>query len=244
MGKVEEVKDNHTALDEVRIKVYNILKHKAASPIQFMDAEIYLVDKETLNEILLMENAAKGILAHSKGEVKDPFFTIAKIINPSLAAYKYVMKTKHKYKNLTNPVKVRREIEGEFIISERKKKKLLKESLEKGDISEEKYAELLSELEQECEIDRQNLKTVVDNFDDYDVIISRFKEKTYYPVLYYTLSDKSSHDTHLRASVPNILFFDDSDEDGGKRSDSKTDKIVKNYFSIGDSIFYKRKDEV
>lgn len=231
----------------IREKLKNILEVSATkisytSKEHNIDAEIFLVDKRTLDTI---KTLAKESEVHSTR--KDTFFDFGKIINPDNVAYRYRFGVKHKPKTIFDRDKILKALPGEiarYRTSEKKKLKdvIAQRAIEDNPFSDEEIFNMENELEMKISIEEQNINRLIDNFDEYDVVITTFADYYYSPVLYYTQDNKKHYDTHIRSKVPNILWYEEDKEKAKNRSNSKLQKMVKEYDRYIGDVYMKRKE--
>lgn len=221
------------------------------------DVILYLCNEKQLREILLLENSVRGMSQEDGTDKarKDPFMPFGKIINPKLPAYKYSYRTKHIYKNISDRTKILEEIgknkekergkgkDKMLSIWENTERKNLNDHIEASNYDSIEADRLRRELEERIEEQKAYFKEVCDNFEDYEVVITNYENRKEYIVLYYTLSDGSTHNEYLRKDAPNILFYEEDKRRGQNRSDKKMQKIVDEYDRIFATFYVKKREE-
>lgn len=154
---------------------------------------------------------------------------------------------KHKKKEIFDPAKVQKALPAEFEIWKNKERAQLERKIKDPDtaITDDQAKRLRAELEQEIVISEQNIKNVLKNFHEYDVVISTFEEYTYYPALYYVMElpeNKSKPaDTHLRQDVPNLLWFHDDRPFSELRANDRMSRIIQTFDRFCGSVYVKKK---
>jgi len=230
--------------EKIRKELISILEH--SKKINYQGIVLYLIDKEELDKILAIEltvrieNEEKGI------KKRNHFYDYAKIINPKYPAFKYTLSMKHKKKEIFDPQKVQQYLPAEFEIWKNKSRVDLEKKIKdlESAIIDEQAIKLRAELEKEIEIAQQNIQKVLDNFHNYDVVISTFEYYTYYPALYFVVEkdDKNqASDTHLRQDVPNLLWFEDDRPFSELRSNDRMSRIIQTFDRYCGSIYVKEK---
>jgi hypothetical protein len=231
--------------EKIRKEIFSILEN--SKKIDYQDIVLYLIGKEELDKILAleltirMENEAKGI------KKKNHFYDYAKIINSDFPAFKYTLSMKHKKKEIFDPEKVQKYLPAEFEIWKNKSRVDLEKKIKNSEsaIIPEQAIKLREELEKEIEIARQNIQKVLNNFHNYDVVISTFEYYTYYPALYFVVENEKKNrasDTHLRQDVPNLLWFEDNRPFSELRSNDRMSRIIQTFDRYCGSIYIKEKN--
>ncbi len=219
---------------------------KDSKRIDYQGITLYLVKKEVLDKVLLLEmrviaeNEDKGI------KKRNHFYDYAKIINPQYPAYKYTLLMKHKKKEIFNPAKVKKALPAEFEIWKNKSRADLEKKIknEETAITKEYGKVLRDRLEKEIEVTEKKIREVLNDFDSYDVVISTFEHYTYYPALYFVMEIDGKNvpkDTHLRQDVPNILWFWDNRPFTELRANDRMSRIIQTFDRYCDSIYIKKK---
>ena len=219
---------------------------KDSKRIDYQGIALYLVEKEVLDKVLLLEmrviaeNEDKGI------KKRNHFYDYAKIINPQYPAYKYTLLMKHKKKEIFNPAKVKKALPAEFEIWKNKSRADLEKKIknEETAITKEYGKVLRDRLEKEIEVTEKKIREVLNDFDSYDVVISTFEHYTYYPALYFVMEIDGKNvpkDTHLRQDVPNILWFWDNRPFTELRANDRMSRIIQTFDRYCDSIYIKKK---
>jgi len=230
--------------EKIRKELISILKNSKKTDYQGI--VLYLIGKKELDKILAlelsvrMENEEKGI------KKKNHFYDYAKIINPKYPAFKYTLSMKHKKKEIFDPQKVQQYLPAEFEIWKNKSRVDLEKKIKDPEsaIIEEQAIKLRAELEKEITIAQQNIQKVLDNFHNYDVVISTFEYYTYYPALYFVVEQDAKNkasDTHLRQDVPNLLWFEDDRPFSELRSNDRMSRIIQSFDRYCGSIYIKEK---
>jgi len=230
--------------EKIRKELISILKN--SKKIDYQGIVLYLIDKNILDRVLelelliRMENEEKGI------KKRNHFYDYAKIINPKYPAFKYTLSMKHKKKEIFDPQKVKQYLPAEFEIWKNKSRVDLEKKIKDPEsaITDEQAVKLRAELEKEIEIAQQNIQKVLDNFHNYDVVISTFEYYTYYPALYFVMEQNGKNkasDTHLRQDVPNLLWFEDNRPFSELRSNDRMSRIIQTFDRYCGSIYIKEK---
>ena len=226
-------------------KIQSILQN--AKRIDYHEIVLYLINKEQLDDILALELMVRAANLEQGKKKKNHFYDYAKIINPEYPAFKYTLSMKHKKKEIFDPAKVQKALPAEFEIWKNKERVQLEKKIKDPDsaITDDQAKLLREELEQEIVISQQNIQKVMENFNDYDVVISTFEEYTYYPALYYVMElpeNKSKpSDTHLRQDVPNLLWFHDDRPFSELRANDRMSRIIQTFDRFCDSVYVKKK---
>jgi len=252
---------------------YNVLIEKKIKEVLssyervvYEESEIYIVDEKGLNEIKLLEMSLKGMEDGPKEEQvtkkrkKGPLFEYAKILNPDYPVFKYSFFMKHTPLEIFDREKILERIPREFSVWKNIEIKHLNERIEKSDppLSEEEAGKLKRELADIISIEEQNIKDIMENFEEYHVVITSHARQNYYPSVYlmenlaYGAEDAGgdqkkkhhSRNAHLRKHVPNILWFYDDRKYTDLRPNDKVGRIVRTHTAFCDTIYVKKFSEL
>jgi len=214
--------------------------------IEYKGIVLHLLSTESMQEVLALELSVRADNIEKGVEKKNHFYDYAKIINPEHSAFKYTLSMKHKKKEIFDPYKVQKALPAEFEIWKNKSRVQLEKEIkdEKNAITDDQALILRDNLEKEIELSRINIEKVIENYENYDVVISTFEEYTYYPALYYVMEQNGKNkpsDTHLRQDVPNLLWYEDNRPYAELRSNDRMSRIIQTFERYCGSIYIKEK---
>jgi len=229
---------------EVIEKLNTILEN--TRQIEYKGIVLHLLSTETMQEVLALELSVRADNIENGVEKKNHFYDYAKIINPEHSTFKYTLSMKHKKKEIFDPYKVQKALPAEYEIWKNKSRVQLEKEIkdEKNAITDDQAVILRERLEKEIELSRISIEKVMDNYENYDVVISTFEEYTYYPALYYVMEDNGKNkpsDTHLRQDVPNLLWYEDNRPYAELRSNDRMSRIIQTFDRYCGSIYIKEK---
>lgn len=230
---------------------------------EFEGVFIYLLNKKTLDEVLFLEAGVRGTALEKEKtdtKTKDPFYPFAKILNPKYPAFKYSFYLAHKHKEIFDRSKIKDAVPGEIEIWKNSERKKLEEKIAETEppMSQIDADNLRRELEDNISIDEQTIKKLMEDFEEYDVVITSFEQKKYYPSIYFTLDTSADYegddanerqkyykkqDTHLRKDVPNLLWFKDDRPFSELRANDKISRIIKTHTRCCGTIYMKKKED-
>lgn len=230
--------------EEVQVPLTKVLE--TARHIEYKGIVLYLLTTSELQEVLALELSVRADNIENGVEKKNHFYDYAKIINPEFSAFKYTLSMKHKKKEIFDPFKVKKALPAEYEIWKNKSRvQLEKEIKDEANAITDDQAKLLREaLEKEVELSRINIEKVMENYENYDVVISTFEEYTYYPALYYVMEENNKNkpaDTHLRQDVPNLLWYEDNRPYAELRSNDRMSRIIQTFDRYCGSVYIKKK---
>ncbi len=217
--------------------------------IDYHEITLYLVREDQLKQILSLELSVRADNLENNIEKKNHFYEYAKIINPEHPAFKYTLSMKHKKKEIFDPAKVQKAVPAEYEIWKNKSRVILEKQIKEEDssITDEQAKVLRAKLEKEIELAKHNIEKVLENYHEYDVVISTFEDYTYYPALYYVMElpdgKTKASDTHLRKDVPNILYYHDERPYSELRANDRMSRIIQDFDRFCGSIYIKKKEE-
>lgn len=217
--------------------------------IEYDNSKIYLVDNKTFKDIYDIYLNTIDIFENSKAKrkAKDPFFQIAKIIIPDKQFIAYKPFKKHKYKNITDPIKVKEKIIKSHAIALEKTDSFANQQILK--YKDKLNDELRAKIKQEA-IDKKNYinkmkNFLLENYDLLDIRITSFKDKKIYPAIRLIDTTGESYTDYIRVEVPNIINAHENIFllDDEYRKDAKHIKFVLSAKHAFEQIFYTYKEE-
>jgi hypothetical protein len=229
---------------EIQTKLTEILAN--VRMIEYNGIVLYLISTPVLQEVLKLELTVRSDNLEKGIEKKNHFYDYAKIINSDYPAFKYTLSMKHKKKEIFDPFKVKKALPAEYEIWKNKSRSRLNSEIndEKNAITDSQALILREKLEKEIELAKLTIDNVLENYDDYYVVISTFEDYTYYPALYYVVETEHKNkpsDTHLRKDVPNLLWFQDNRPYAELRSNDRMSRIIQTFHRLCDSIYLLKK---
>jgi len=230
--------------NEIHEKLNKILAN--VKGIEYNGIVLYLISTEVLQEVLKLELTVRSDNIENGIEKKNHFYDYAKIINPDYPAFKYTLSMKHKKKEIFDPYKVQKALPAEYEIWKNKSRVELEQEIkdEANAITDSQAILLREQLEKDIELAKHNIDKILENYENYDVVISTFEEYTYYPALYYVMEQKGKNkaaDTHLRQDVPNLLWYEDNRPYSELRSNDRMSRIIQTFDRFCGSIYIKEK---
>lgn len=215
--------------------------------IDYNGITLYLLNHSEITSVLELELTVRADNLNNGIEKRNHFYEYAKIINPEYPAFKYTLSMKHKKKEIFDPVKVKKAIPAEFEIWKNKARLELQKEIDAEDssITDSQAKKFKEDLEKEIVISEKKLKEVLDNYEEFDVVISTFEQYTYYPALYYVMElpngKTKSADTHLRKDVPNLLFYHDERPYSELRANDRMSRIIQTFDRYCENIYIHKK---
>jgi hypothetical protein len=220
-----------------------------ARKIDYNGIVLYLLNQDELNKVLQLELTVRANEIEKGVEKKNYFYDYAKIINPEHFAFKYTLSMKHKKKEIFDPHKVKKALPAEFQIWKNKSRVELENEIKNPDsaITDDQAEKLRKELEKEIITSEEKIEKVLENYHEYDVIITTYEQYTYYPALYYVMEDEGGKskaaDTHLRKDVPNLLWFHDERPFSELRSNDRMSRIIQTFDRFCETVYIKEKEK-
>ena len=215
--------------------------------IEYNGIVLHLLKRSELDQVLKLELTVRANDIEKGIEKKNHFYDYAKIINPEHPAFKYTLSMKHKKKEIFDPAKVEKALPAEFQIWKNKSRVELEKEITNPDsaITDEQAKEFRKALEQEIVMSEEKINKVLENYYDYNVIITTFEQYTYYPALYFVMElekgKTKASDTHLRKDVPNLLWFHDERAFSELRANDKMSRIIQTFDRYCETIYIEKK---
>jgi len=230
---------------EVNKKLSEILEQ--SRQIDYNEIKLHLISEHELRQVLELELTVRADNIENGVKKKNHFYDFAKIINPEQPAFKYTLSMKHKKKEIFDPQKVQKALPTEFEIWKNKARSDLEKEIKDplNAISDSQAKNLRMRLEKDIELAKIKVEEVLENYQEYDVVISTFEQYTYYPALYYVLELENGKtkaaDTHLRKDVPNLLWFHDERPFSELRANDRMSRIIQTFDRYCENIYIKKK---
>ena len=230
---------------EVNKKLSEILEQ--SRQIDYNEIKLHLISEHELRQVLELELTVRADNIENGVKKKNHFYDFAKIINPEQPAFKYTLSMKHKKKEIFDPQKVKKALPAEFEIWKNTERSDLEKEIKDplNAISDSQAKNLRMRLEKDIELAKIKVEEVLENYQEYDVVISTFEQYTYYPALYYVLELENGKtkaaDTHLRKDVPNLLWFHDERPFSELRANDRMSRIIQTFDRYCENIYIKKK---
>lgn len=219
MAKSVDSNFDRSIFEDVRDDVKEILGRYELQTVE--EAQLYVVDKECIDELnvcakrLIMEYAHLGEDIFKKFDISN----IVKIINPTYPAHWYKAFVDESWKQVNDEELVRERLDRELakyknILLSNTKKKIK----EKG-IPADKAKQIYRNIEQKEFPEAENLcEFIKENFDELDVRISTYNERTKYGAIQFMLGEKKRQ-VNLRKKIPNVLWFEKQEKKRQKNNE-------------------------
>jgi len=217
--------------------------------IAYKEIILHLLNRTELDQVLQLELTVRANDIEKGIEKKNHFYDYAKIINSEYPAFKYTLSMKHKKKEIFDPAKVQKALPAEFQIWKNKSRVELEKEINNPDsaITDDQARKLRKSLEKEIVMSEEKINKVLENYHNYNVIISTFEQYTYYPALYYVMEleggKTKASDTHLRKDVPNLLWFHDERPFSELRSNDRMSRIIQTFDRYCETVYIQEKEK-
>jgi len=207
------------------------------------EAELFIVNKECIDELkvcsqrLIMEYSHLGEDIFKKFDISN----IVKIINPQHPAHWYKTFVDESWKQVNDEKLVRERLDKELakykaILMSNTRKKIK----EKG-IPAEKAKEIFKKIEKNEFPKADDLcEFIKENFDELDVRISTYNERTKYGAVQFMIDDKKKQ-VNLRKKIPNVLWFEKKEKQR-QRNNELILYLSKAKRAFGDVYFVPKKE--
>ena len=229
------------AQGEVGKRIYDILG--LAERVEYNDAELYIIRSPFMEELERIVKMGERQMEAFEASPKDFDGRVVKIINRDKPAYSYAMYMRETPLIITDPDKCQERIAKEISVWAEIQKKGLEESFVNGEFTDTEKAKLRSELEEEIAHAKDMAKNILDNYDEYEVIITNYGEGRLYPAIRYTDKDGKNRASHLSIRVPNVLWFEDDTRSSLGRSNATVKQFIKEASKIGSTVYFKKRGQ-
>lgn len=245
--------------ESVKVEVAELLKPLDA--ISFGGGELYIVDEAFYQKLMFLEDKLAPFKTETRRGSIFSINTFVAILNPGKIAISYHLTMATKSKLVTDRNKILDRLEGEKEISKNTINKITEERIELEELEssaadEERRKALKKIADEEAEFEK-----ISKNPDDYDIIISTFKERKPYPqVNFKYIGQKEvkgkngkieecmtqiSTNKHISIEKPSILVYDENASQDAYRSDMQVARfIAQGYRALGNVFVKPRKKKV
>ena len=228
----------------------------------FSETVLYIVDDRQMTAILALEKKAislyneqqklpkRGRKALKKRDyIGKEFFEYGKILNREHPAYKYSFYVAKHPVEVFDRDKVKERIPTEFSKWKNKEMHALKKVLKERKLTSEQENALLGSLNTKIADEERQINTILENWNDYDVVITNREHCKTYPSIYYTLDltdSKASKNykkesCYLRSNTKNILWYNDARAFRELKADDKIGKIIQTHTPYCKTIYAKKR---
>jgi len=177
------------------------------------------IDRRTMNQILQLKLEA-DLLVDENGK-KDSFYHTMKLIKPQCTITSFKEKTVKRYQLITSKEKVIHYLPGELERRINLIKKKNRMWIENNLFSSDMIERLNKEELQQIKYAEEEVKKIIANPDQYEVLITTAEDDLSFPALYIKYIDengnKNRYDEHLREeNIPNIFVYESDEEENLK----------------------------
>jgi len=228
---------------ELRDSLFDILI--GAERIEYGGAEVFLVNKEQIHALIELEKRGSKQMQRFDISEADADFTgkTFSIINKDRKSfavdYKFYMRVTPLI--LTDEEKVRKRILSEMGIWANIQRKGLREALSSGEFSEDEANRMKRETEVLIEEETAKLREIIENFDEYEVVVTNYETSPAYPTIYYNDKQGKKHIKHLSIKMPNILWYEDKEHPREHRKDANIVQFIRSATKVANMVYFKPK---
>lgn len=226
--------------------------------IEYQNAEIFLVDKGTMEKIIGLRAMADEEVAERKRPPRDSLSRYVKPVNPDNPAFKYGLYLRKTPRIISDPLKVRAALDQQLSIWKNMERKALREFIEREQISGEELTRLEKELEEKIHEADREFDRLKRDYDRYEVFITNYETAKIYPTIYYSTKEEvvcnaigtrvlepmkkaKKINAHLSIVVPNVVWYTPENTRRGRSNASVIEKVLSGEYSVvAGSIYYKR----
>lgn len=221
-------------------RVEDFLKRTGSHKVELDDLHIvYIVTPHVMQAIEQMRDAfAKKLQERELVVNKDPYYHVAKLINPDFVATYWNFRKKKKYIYVKKKETILKAIQKRMEIWANTKRKLAKEACkEKG---EDFCIKVMQQIEEQIQKERQKVAYIQEHFDELDVLWTNYTHAKEYYIIYYRNNDRKYRYEHVRKGIANILQYEYKEEQS--RRDMQVERFIKEAECALDEFYYKPKD--
>lgn len=211
--------------------------------IKFVDAKLYLIDKDILNQL----NEIDAILAPFKKDTKRcEIYSIDKIVNilnPKNTAYYYVLNSIYRSSQVWDRSKTIDRLLREKEISKNQLLKIVNDAEKNNEYDEFALENLRNEINLKIKNEELEYNFLIANKDNENIkiLITNHKEVKLHGNIrwyYYNENGVKKYDSkHLSINYPNLLLFDEESEIKEIKRDIKIEKFLKNARRVFGNVY-------
>lgn len=220
------------------------------------EAELYVSDLDTANKIEELDSILFPLRSDTaRGKAYD-INKLVNIINPGEPAYDFSVVKVKKYPYIKDKERCLKRIGVQMEISHNFQKKALAELIQNNEFSVDYIKELNNNLEKKLNDEKEIIDNIINNPDEYDVLISGYLDKVEYEQINYGINrkikkikkgkeitlEKVRLNSHLSIKKPNVIIFNPDTEEDNRRSDMEVKYLEKKGYKLASrGIFYRKK---
>lgn len=230
-------------LSNAKFNVKSILDKM--EPIKFVDAELYLINREVLNELMVIDSI---LLPYKKDTRRCEVYSIDKmvnILNPKFSAFKYVLNPIYRSSQVWDRTKTIDRLDEELAKSKKRLLDLIEEKTNSEELDEFALESFIKDINEKIEQEEQNHHTLKLNPEKEDILITNFEEmKLHGNIRWYYFDEngeKCSSSSHLKTTYPNLLLFDPTPEVIDLKRDVKIEKFIASARRVFGNVYIKER---
>lgn len=238
------------------IKLKGNIKDDAGNP-NIEESRLYIVDAKAIEKLkefdtlLHMEYQEYDNLQEQndskrkKRSVADRYSleSMVKVINFHAPANSYGTTIQESWKQINDEEKVRESLEVELIKHKRKLEKNIRKKMDVKNLTPGLRADIMSRVEAEAKEEAKEYQYILEHFEELDVRISTYYERIETVYLNWYVEKERQSNVSLRKTVPNVIWFEELNEEDKKRSDNKIEKYFKHAKRAYGNVFYAPKSK-
>ena len=207
------------------------------------EAELFIVNKECIDELKVCSNRLIMEYSHLGDDIFKKFgiSNIVKIINPQHPAHWYKTFVDESWKQVNDEELVQERLDKELakykaiLMSNTRKK------IKEKEIPDEKAKDIYKRIKEKEFPEAEELcEFIKNNFDELDVRISTYNERTKYGAVQFMIGEKKKQ-VNLRKKIPNVLWFE-KQEKKRQRNNELILYLSKAKRAFGDVYFVPKKE--
>lgn len=217
-----------------------------------MTATVYFFNNEDYEAIVRIEKIVEltnQVVVENTKKTKSSLYNVVSILGRNKFVYRTLgFILKHKYKLILGKEKCLKQLPIEFEISNNIALKKHNSFLKDFVTDEKEKDRLNTEMASNLESKKEEFEEILGHPEEYDILITSFKDEMVYPHLYCNLlntetNKKEREYLYLRIDVPNIVNFDPSIGEGPEemRPNAKVRKFLIDGKNIFGNVYIKKR---
>ncbi|MEA3373707.1 MAG: hypothetical protein U9Q62_08470 [Campylobacterota bacterium] len=200
-----------------------------------IEGKLYLVDTSIDKELIYLRSVLESHYASEKDSKQFAFSKIVKHYNPAKPVSRFGLYRQHKWRQISDPEKVRPKLKSELSIFKNIQRNNLEEHIKLFNYSEDEVRELRSSLEKSFLEKEEALEYIEEHFDTLDVRISAHaNDKLIYGTISFRTHDQKQYSRHISKELPNVLYYIAQEE----RPDNELSEYLKEATHAYGEVYY------
>jgi len=235
-------KRDSSVFDDIKVDILSMLENYPSEKV--VDAILYEVDEKAIKQLRVFIQRLTMEYGNDEIALKDyNISNIVKIINIQEPCNWYKTFEAKSSKQVNDKEKVLLRLDGEFSKYKNKVLSFTKKKIKEKKIKKDSADAIIKDIHKEIALAEKELKYIQDNFDELDVRISTYFERTSYGGVQYGINKIRQPNQNLRKTVPNVIWFKPLQKEKSSRDDNELEIYFSHATRAFGDVFFAKKSE-